>query len=719
MRKLIFWLIAALIIMGAFVAGRYVTYYYRDTYTPPPASQLGQVVADTEQLAIGRLDVQPIKHRGVLLVDQTHRNDFSNGELNVLLARLSARGYDHEYLTDADELADRLKYANALLVVAPDSSFNAEEVDLIRNFLTKGGRLLLISDPTRNEAEHINSLAAHFGVLFESDYVYNLVENDNNYRNVILHDFAEDAVTRGLESVAFYSACSLDASSGALITGDKNTISNLETVGSHPDLVALAHEGQVLAVCDLTFLTEPYNAVLNNDQLVVNISRFLSSGNRTFDLSDFPYFFGPNLDIIFGDSFLLSTHFEQAVAMKDALFATGHEAVFRDEEDPGTDLIFIGRFKDAARVSDYLEAAGISILDREEDEEQSAGTQARAAAVTSQEVIAEEGDRFVRGRIAIEGVGEFEQGGSSLFYLWQDQGRNALIILTDRHQTAEDAFGLLESGEFVECLASPQMAVCQTQEPEEELGPSLRAEKIQSILIVSDDDSRPTSDGLTAFDAYLAILEESYLVSTWIASEQGETRLTLDDLQAVDAVIWTTGDFWDDAPDEEDAKLLEDYIKNGGNLLISGGFVAFDWDHTSFIENVLHADYLSLEEQKDIKLEAPEHPVARGFEEDQVIVFVIPPSEETYSPNAIAPLEDAETIFVRGPTSESDGEASIITYQDRRSRVAYIAFPMFLMPEEEQARLVNNVIRWFGLPELEPQATAEPAKEETSGQAEK
>ena len=76
----------------------------------------------------GLLDVEPIRGRGTLLVDQAHANNFSNDELNVLLDRLSARGYDHEFLTNTEELADRLKYANAMLVAAPDSSFESEEV---------------------------------------------------------------------------------------------------------------------------------------------------------------------------------------------------------------------------------------------------------------------------------------------------------------------------------------------------------------------------------------------------------------------------------------------------------------------------------------------------------------------------------------------------------------------------------------------------------------
>jgi hypothetical protein len=336
--------------------------------------------------------------------------------------------------------------------------------------------------------------------------------------------------------------------------------------------------------------------VLNNDQLVANVARFLTRGQRTFELSDFPHFFSPSLDIVFGDSFLLSGHLEQAVVLKDTLFATGRKSAIRDEEDPDTDLIFIGRFKDAEKVDHYLKQGGISILDLE-DEDELADTQAGATTSAERESdLLEEEDGYVKGRIAIEGVGEFEQGGTSLFYLLQEQGHNVLVVLTDRHDTAEDAFELLDSGEFAECLAGPHLAVCQTQEPGEPLGPSQRAEKIESILVVSDDDSRPTADGNTAFDAYLAILEESYLVSTWVASEEGETKLTLADLQAADAVVWTTGDFWDDAPDEKDAELLEKFIKRGGNLLISGGFIAFDWDHTSFIEEVLHADYLSLED---------------------------------------------------------------------------------------------------------------------------
>lgn len=39
--------------------------------------------------------------------------------------------------------------------------------------------------------------------------------------------------------------------------------------------IALAQESKVLAVYDLTFMTEPYNGTLDNNQLIANIAEWL------------------------------------------------------------------------------------------------------------------------------------------------------------------------------------------------------------------------------------------------------------------------------------------------------------------------------------------------------------------------------------------------------------------------------------------------------------
>ena len=52
-------------------------------------------------------------------------------------------------------------------------------------------------------------------------------------------------------------------------------------------------------------------------------------------------------------------------------------------------------------------------------------------------------------------------------------------------------------------------------------------------------------------------------------------------------------------------------------------------------------------------------------------------------------------IFQRGPDSRRAGAASIIAYEDDRSKIAYFAFPVYLLPAEEQATLIDNTVDWF------------------------
>ncbi len=132
----------------------------------------------------------------------------------------------------AEDLAGRLRYAQALVIISPGASFTATEVQTIQAFVDKGGRLLLVGDPTRfgvlmdeygdyagldSDATHLNSLAAQFDLVFQPDYLYNTAEYEGNYRNIRLTEMASQPLTGGLEQVVFYAAHSLISGQPALI----------------------------------------------------------------------------------------------------------------------------------------------------------------------------------------------------------------------------------------------------------------------------------------------------------------------------------------------------------------------------------------------------------------------------------------------------------------------------------------------------------------------
>ena len=707
MRNLI--AIVIVIILGI-VGGRFFYFGGGGSYEPPdrPLSE-AQFEAAAKSARLEIADNPAVSH-GVAVVDYAHNNALYIEELNILFSKLVSRGYSYEIVLPGEEnngpsLTERLRYAGALILPLPRDEYTADEVAEIERFVEKGGRVLIIGDPTRTiSVDALNSIAGSFDIVYPNDYLYSLENNDNNYRNVVYTDFVDSPVTKDLGDearVIFYGGGSISAPGHEVILGDETTHSSVSEGGRTMAAAALTANDQVLALGDLTFFSEPYSAAEHNGTLINNIADLLTGGRREFELQDFPYFFNPEVDIVFDNPLVFNSQFGDAVRLKETLENIEREVTFVDEIGDEHDVIFVGRFDEAEVVADYLAEANIVILDPDEKLETEKETEEeqdnRLALINDVEPGIEE--RFIDGRIQIDGIGDLERGGSTLFYLHQEENHNVLIILSDNPDTNADAFEILLNNELQSCVASPSLAVCQTEKPDGEMRPSLRSTRIDNILVVSDDNGRQRDDAQTSVLAYTNALSESYRLDSWVTSVEGS--LDVDRLLEYDAVIWTTGDYWDDSIDEEDAIMLLKYIELGGNLVMSGASIAFDWDHTEFLSGVAHADYLDFAEQEDLELVLPDHPLAKGFAEGTVIELLDTPSGEELAPDVVRHTADARVIFQRGPESKQSGAASVIAYEDERAKIAYFAFPVYLLPAEEQALLINNTVDWFTKKPLE------------------
>ncbi len=719
MRKLI-WL--AVLVVAVIIGGR-LLYYGFTSYTPPDRP----LPEDNIEVAAvaARLEAvdNPQVSRGVVAVDYAHDNALFIEELNVLFSRIVSRGYSYEVLLNPDDaeeagleaktLADTLRYAKALILPLPRVEYTPEEAALIEQFVNKGGRLLIIGDPTRTIAvEALNSIAETFGIIYPNDYLYSLEHNDNNYRNVVYTRFAKSPLTEGLDEDArliFYSGSSVSAPGHEIIFGDETTYSSVSEGGRTLAAAALTTNDQVLALGDLTFFTEPYSAAENNGVFINNIADFLTAGERQYDLEDFPYFLNPQVDLVFDDALVFNSQFDSSVQLKEALEQLNFDVRFTDQIESDRDVIYVGRFDNPETVQEYLDDAGIAIFgpdETPEDGDQPDESTEEPELTPVSDIPPEDvEERFIDGRIHVEGMGDVERGGTTLFYRLREGGRNILIILSDTAESNADAFELLLNNELSLCTASPDIALCQTQEPGGKLPPSLRSPRVDTILVVSDDDGRARFDAQTSALDYQNVLSDTYQVDVWVTSEQESPDI--DELLQYDAVIWTTGDFWDDSIGEEDAALLSEYVRLGGNLILSGASIGFDWDHTDFLKDVAHADYLDFAEQRDLELVLPDHPLAKGFDEGAVITLEETPSGEPLDIDVVRHTPDARVVFQRGPDSDQAGAASVIVYEDERVKIAYYAFPLYLLPPETQDLLVNNTVLWFARKPLAPPDEAE------------
>lgn len=283
MRKIIFMVLIVCIVVGA-----QTLFFYRGIYSAPPMNvyDVGDIQVSLH-LPAEFIDVHGTG-TGTVLIDSSHDNSFRPAELNLLAYRIISRGYSIEYSEGNASMEERLADASSYVVISPATAFSSEEVEQIKNFVDDGGRLMLIDDPTRpvqgsecpyygsgsTAEDKMNTLSTEFGIVYRDDYLYNLKDNDGNFRYIYLTDFENNSITKKLNKIVFYTACSISPLEKGMIFTDENTYSSAREVPGRYSPVVLT-DSNVLAIGDLTFLTEPYN-VLDNNQLISNIADFLT-----------------------------------------------------------------------------------------------------------------------------------------------------------------------------------------------------------------------------------------------------------------------------------------------------------------------------------------------------------------------------------------------------------------------------------------------------------
>ena len=426
------WILALAPITGVLFFGAAFGFFYRGVYEPPPANLVAYQDTIPQTLPVRSHVENPVQRNGLLLVDNAHATSYDENEISGLLARVADRGYSIEFLGDRSLppfrpeerlalLQEKLPKADTFAVILPRVDFKRAELDVVNEFIRKGGRLLLIGDPGR--PHDINALAEEFGILFQEGFLYNLVEHDLNFHNILVRDFSPDEVTQGLSEVVFYTAAGVKSSGPKLAFTDENTFSSMVQQVEPFTPIVKSTDGQVLALGDFSFMLPPNSTTLDNDRLISNIADFLTNSDRRFDLADFPYLFRGEVDILLGDAGL----FEVGSSMKSILGANNIASQIRGVEDVTRDTIFLGLYEHSSNVAQYLALAGVQIDDE----------------------------------ILTPFTPDIARAGTSLVILHESQGRQVLVALAESREDLGETITLLETGDFKGGLLSDNLGVYQ------------------------------------------------------------------------------------------------------------------------------------------------------------------------------------------------------------------------------------------------------------------
>lgn len=725
-----------------------VGYYYRQPSQarPVPVPDLSNVQV-VEQDIVPFAGVESTAGSGRVLVDRTHENKVSDAELNVLLSRLTALGMQTVSLHPGDDLAPALRTAEALIVISPHKAFSPSEIKSVEQFVAQGGRVLLVTDPSRYAIEAIedelygetyvamsdvaavNSLASLFGLAFVDDYLYDTIENEGNYQYIIMRDFGSNPITEGLQKVVFYAAHSLSVSEQPLITTGQHTTSSLSEQTGGLTSVALGGDGRVLAVTDLTFMTEPYNAVADNNRLIANIARFVAGGARTFGLTEFPHFFGADVDLVLmspgEDEARPAAAVEDMSALQEAFEEADKKLYWRMTHHSAHDTFYLGLYRgldDWPEVQEILSAQGISLtLETVDQAEITPTPTARVRATATAEAdpeVSPTPTREPRDWIHLPSLGWVDAKETALFYQNESKGRQLLVVLAFNDEGLSAAADRLLAGDFDGCLldedrqADPErvaVALCPTAyeppspgegpgqeetptpEPEGDGEETPTPEVSGEILIVADDDGEGVYEWWTsAYMLYDIVTSAGYEPLLWSTSADGE--VTPEMLSSYRAVLWCTGDYQDEGgnPTADEIDMLFAYLADVNDaypqrgVLFVGAFLGVAEDREQGL-------------LLDIQVTQADHPLAAGFEADQVITLERFTAEEDYAPYVTRDTDAESMVWSRGPESEFPGEAVIAAaeMEDPSARLVVMNVPLYLLPYDDGFQLGTNVVMWL------------------------
>jgi len=385
---------------------------------------------------------------GIVVMDVTHANQFQPSEVESLKEALENRGGKLEFFTDSTLLENQLRYASAYVVLSPSIAFSAGEINLVRTFVDRGGRLIVFTDATRGmvfsdfftgtttvypDTYAVNPLLENFGITVNNDYMYNLAENEGNFRNVFFDEFGRSELTFGLKQVALYGAHSVSSDSGlVLFRGSGSTFSSVSDAHDPAQGgAAMSEDGNVVAFGDFTFLTPPYDIVADNSTLITNIADFLLGGKRTPSLANFPYVFSQRVVQVFPTSDVQMTAEMIAAlsSLQTSLRALNISMEIASEKPVDGDVLFLGTFAPSEELDPIIGRFDLVTDDFSET-------------------------------VTIPGFGNVGRAGNGVLLFESGKKGNTLVVLADELEDLISLMDVVSSGSLTSCVLQDQIAVC-------------------------------------------------------------------------------------------------------------------------------------------------------------------------------------------------------------------------------------------------------------------
>ncbi|UCE17091.1 MAG: M20/M25/M40 family metallo-hydrolase [Gemmatimonadota bacterium] len=176
------------------------------------------------------------------------------------------------------------------------------------------------------------------------------------------------------------------------------------------------------------------------------------------------------------------------------------------------------------------------------------------------------------------------------------------------------------------------------------------------------------------------------------------------DLKDYAEVIWFTGADESNTLTPEDQNDLQDFLDNGGRLLLSGCMIGYEIGTTPFYRNYLHGSYVSFMTMLHHLNSAASNPVQSDID--------ITLARDGYNGQAftgeVDPISPAVSIFdydrstEEGPGIVRSSGSGALAVETSVYKLAYFSFGLEgIVPTEDCAQVIADVLAWFKEPGID------------------
>lgn len=412
-----------------------------------------------------------------ILIDLSHENLFTLAEIEPLHSELLLRGASVITAESNADFLRGLQKATAIMLITPTDPFSDEEIEAVEEFNSRGGKLLVIADPTRSNAEHIddkaekiiqiNQLLQPFGLSFNNDYVYNLHENEGNFRNVYVQPAKFTELTADVTKLVFYGSHSVDRFGKSVIYGDENMVSSLTDDGDSLSVAALNADETVFAIGDLTFMTNPFHQVEDNFKFIQNITSFLLNSQRVKNFYDFPDLFNKDVGILLTDGISLDKELLAVLSELQEYFARDDLRIsLLEESQADLDEIILGIYPPDEVLQLLTDELGFIYEDGDVSYQPTPTLELTKTPDTN--LIQTPDNKIViaaeepsEKSIIVPEFGSIPREGFGFLFINSDGEKNQLVLLADSQVNCVNLLKLVNSGSLSGCLIGETVAICE------------------------------------------------------------------------------------------------------------------------------------------------------------------------------------------------------------------------------------------------------------------